>query len=75
MMRNQGRQVQRFCFFKVGRVEWGAELVQVEGGERNAASEGAVPLSELQVTVGTLYCGTVLKPASQERVWDRHGGH
>lgn len=39
MMRNQGRQVQRFCFFKVGRVEWGAELVQVEGGEIEKCSQ------------------------------------
>lgn len=46
MMRNQGRQVQRFCFFKVGRIEWGAELVQVEGGEREMQPVKVLCLSQ-----------------------------
>lgn len=46
--------------------EWSGELSWYrlrEERERNAADEGAVPLSELQVTVGTLHRGAVLKPA------------
>lgn len=39
LKRNQGRQVQRFCYFEVGRVEWGTELVQVEGGEIERCSQ------------------------------------
>lgn len=63
LKRDQGRQIQRFCFSKLAKRSGGLRCSRLrKKRERNLASGGAMPPSEIPVPVGALYCGAVLKP-------------